>query len=74
MPGTVGARTYGPLELKPSCGLNPTGYNGPDCFGNPKVCAVPNLPTATDTNPTSFPRGLNKWCSAFVVVPLRTSP
>lgn len=59
MAGTVGARTYGPLELKPSCGLNPTGYNGPDCFGNPKVCLCPNQPT---NGPRScfIPRDLKK--------------
>ena len=34
MQGDVGARTYGPLLLKPQCGLNPTGENGQACFGN----------------------------------------
>ena len=40
MQGNVGARTYGPLLLKPQCGLNPTGENGPACFGNPRNITV----------------------------------
>jgi hypothetical protein len=31
---------FGPLELKPFCGINPTGYNGPACFGSPKNVTV----------------------------------
>jgi hypothetical protein len=38
--GSIGARTYGPLVLRPFCGLNPTGYNGVGCFGSPKNITV----------------------------------
>ena len=38
--GSIGACTYGPLVLKPYCGINPTGYNGPGCFGHPKNITV----------------------------------
>ena len=39
-PGSVGPRTYGPLVLKPKCGLNPTGENGEACFGSPRNITV----------------------------------
>lgn len=32
--------TYGPLEMKPDCGINPTGENGDDCFGSPKNITI----------------------------------
>ena len=38
--GAIAARTYGPLRLKPFCGLDPKGTSGTKCTGSPKNLTV----------------------------------